>query len=63
MLSKSYTSVLEVRRERKVEMTGESERVSERKEEREREKGKRERERKESWKGKEILQRVNLKTH
>ena len=38
MLSKSYTSVLEVRRDRKVQMTGEreSERASERKEKRER---------------------------
>ena len=36
MLSKSYTSVLEVRRDRKVQMTGESEGARERKEKRER---------------------------
>ena len=53
MLSKSYTSVLEVRRDRKVQMTGERERATE--------KGRVIREK--SWKGKEIRQRANLKTH
>ena len=63
MLSKSYTSVLEVRRDRKRASERASERKSERERERERvtEKGRVIREK--SWKGKEIRQRANLKTH